>query len=142
MENLTAAIPMENPYCSCKLTRVRAVGEAVDVVVPDGIGPGEDLAVGETVILLALPLNPLLKRLLKGEEGAAERQNSRRWRRLGEDFAVTHRFGVAVTPAEQLGMGVEEWLVLVGATQTEAVSVVWAWGQAVPSLRRCCAVLL
>ena len=56
---LTAAIPMTDPYCSCKLTHDGTTSRAAlcDTPGPAVAGRGGELAVGETVVLLH-PLSP------------------------------------------------------------------------------------
>ena len=69
-----AAIPMENPYCSCVLTRAVADGARHDRrAPPDNLQRHRaPLAVGGTAISLTPPSRSLLKHLLQGEGGAAE----------------------------------------------------------------------
>ena len=43
---LTAAIPMENPYCSCKLTRVLPQDPAIRIYLAD-----TQVAVGEAAVI-------------------------------------------------------------------------------------------
>ena len=69
------SIPIENPYCSCKPTRVRAVKGGADPRPADrGPGRGQTPSpVGESSVIFAdIPSPSLLIRLLKGEGGAPE----------------------------------------------------------------------